>query len=261
MQSQKHPNKVCNLTLRHVPFRGLGPRGDVSASETFGSCIQENSLMIRSMTEDDYIRESKNALLKLCGTEFPDSFLEPFPSKVEKSLILYPYIAGVPDDELMKSIAATASKLGDNGFYLSASFGHLYPELYTYHWYITFDEALNYKEVTLPHIMDYTLYSPQGLWGIVTSDESHGVLGGINSFVDEIIQLNPEVESQALDFIEFWRSVKKLTPQKVNANWMEILLKNTYGKDKAKQLMQGAIWDELSELNRLYPFSPDYKFS
>jgi hypothetical protein len=217
--------------------------------------------MIRSMTEADYIREAKSALLKLCGTEFPDPFLEPFPTKIEKSLILYPYVAGIPDDELMKSIVAVASKLGDNSFYLSANFNRPSDEKFVYHWHVSFDEMLNYKEITLPHVMDYILYSPQGLWGIVSSDESHGVFGGTASFVNEVVQFIPEIDPQVLDFLEYWKKFKKEYPEKVNTGWMESLLKNIYGEAQAEKLLLKVNWDEISELNKLFPFSPEHRFA
>ena len=217
--------------------------------------------MIRSMTETDYIQEAQNALLKLCGTEFPDPFLEPFPSKIEKSLVLYPYINGVPDEQLMKSIIAAASKLGDNGFYLSANCKRPSDNKYVYHWYVSFDDTLNYKEITLPHIMEYILYSPQGIWGIVSSDETHGILGGSDLFVNEITQSVSEINNQVLDFLEYWKKFKKEYPEKVNASWMEILLKNIYGEVQAERLLLQANWNEVSELNKLFPFPPEYRFS
>lgn len=217
--------------------------------------------MIRSMTEADYIKDAKSALMKLCGTEFPDPFFEPFPSKVEKSLILYPYVGGIPDDELMKSIVACASKLGDSGFYLSANIKHLSDEKHGYHWYVSFDEILNYKEITLPHIMEYILYSPQGIWGIVSSDEMHGALGGSDIFVNEVIRLVSKIDDQVLDFLAYWKKLKKDYPEKVNASWMEMLLNNVYDEAQAQQLLRQTNWDEITELNKLFPFSPEHRFA
>jgi hypothetical protein len=215
--------------------------------------------MIRSMTETDYLQEAKNALLKLCGTEFPDPFLDPFSSEVRRSLVLYPYISGLPDDQLMKSIVAVASKLGDDGFYLSANFKRPADNKYVYHWYVSFDDILNYKEITLPHIMEYILYSPQGIWGIVSSDETHGVLGGSDSFVNEVTHSISEIDNQVLDFLEYWKKFKKDYPEKVNASWMEMLLKNVYGEAQAEQLLRQTNWDEISELNKLFPFLPEHR--
>ncbi len=212
--------------------------------------------MIRSMTKTDYIKEAKSPLLKLCGTEFPDSYLEPFSSKVEKSLILCPDSGCVLDDEFMKSLVAVASKFGDDSFYMSANYKESSNENFSSHWHVTFDEILNYQEITFPHTIQYTFYSPQSFWGIVSSDEIHSVFGGTSSFVNEVVKSVPEIENQVLDFLEYWKKFKKDYPQKVNTSWMETLLKNVYGEAQAKQLLIQANWDEISELNKLFPFFP-----
>ncbi len=209
--------------------------------------------MIRSMTEADYIKEAKSALIKLCGTEFPDPYLNPFPAKVERLLI----VGGcVVDDELMKSIVTVGSKFSEDGFYMSANYKEPSKGNFPSHWYITFDEILNYENFTHPNTIQYIIYSPKSRWGIVSSDEAHSVFGGMASFVNEVVQLSPEIKNDVLDFLEYWKILKQEYPEKVNTSWMEILLKNVYGEIETKQLLQKANWDELSELNKLFPFSP-----
>ena len=216
--------------------------------------------MIRSMTETDYIKEAKSALLKLCGTEFPDEYLEPFPAKVEKSLILCPDTGCVLNDEFMKSLSAVASKFGDNGFYMSANYKKRSDGDFPSHWYVTFDEILNYEKITYSFTISYIFYSPQSLWGIVSSDEIHSVFGGVSSLVNEVIQPLPEINNEVLDFIRYWKKSKKDFPEKTNASWMEILLRNIYGEKEAENLLLKSSWDEIAEINKLFPFSPDFKF-
>src|SRR5258706_10574345 len=193
--------------------------------------------MIRSMTEADYIKEAQSALIKLCGAEFTDEYLEPFPAKVEKSLILCPDSGCVLNDEFMKSLGAVASKFGDNGFYMSANYEKRSDEHFPSHWYITFDEILNYEKVTLSSAIRYIFYSPRSLWGIVYSDEIHSVFGGVGSLVNEVIQPIPDIDNQVLDFVRYWKKYKKDFPEKINASWMEILLRNVYGEAEAGELL------------------------
>lgn len=214
--------------------------------------------MIRLMTNAEYAQEAKSALLKLCGTELPDPYLEPFPAKVESSLI----VGGCyPDDELMKSIVKVGTKLGEGGFFMSANYKNSSEQAFPSHWYITFDEILNYQKITHPHAIQYVFYSTHGLWGIVSSDDTHSVFGGTTSFVKEVTQSTPEIENDVLDFIDHWKRTKKDYPEKVNVSWMEILLKNVYGEQEAEQFLTKMSWDEIAELNRLFPYPPEYRFA
>ncbi len=214
--------------------------------------------MIRSITNAEYTQEAKSALLKLCGTEFPDPYLDPFPAKVESSLI----VGGCyPDDELMKSIVTVGTKLGEGGFFMSANYKVSSEEAFPSHWYITFDEILNYPKITHPHTIQYIFYSTQGLWGIVSSDDAHSVFGGTESFIKEVTQTTPGIENDVLDFIDYWKRTKKDYPEKVNVSWMEILLKNVYGEQEAEQFLIKMNWNEIADLNKLFPFSPEYRFA
>lgn len=151
--------------------------------------------------------------------------------------------------------------MGENGFYMSANYKESPKGTFRSHWHITFDEIFNYSKITHSYTTQYVFYSPQGLWRIVSSDEFHSVFGGTASFINEVTQSTPEIENDVLDFIEYWKKSKKDYPEKVSASWMEILLRNVYGEKEAEQLLAKTSWNEIAELNRLFPFSPEYRFA
>jgi hypothetical protein len=193
---------------------------------------------MQAISKEEYTLNGRPQLLKLFGNENPDPFSNPFLPVIESQMII---AGGVPKDNFLSAIRIAASKLGDAGFYMHAPEPHLYPTTSTYDWYIPFDDTVEniayFKQKTLVDHISYTYYSPQGLWGLSTSDV-HGVLGGPKDFCQTICKLIPGIETDVLDFVHYWQRVKAENPERIDIRWLEPMLISIYGNEMAVELLK-----------------------
>lgn len=190
---------------------------------------------MHAINKEEYILNGKPQLLKLFGNENPDSFSNPFLPVIECKMII---AGGVPKDNFLNAIKIAALVLGDNGFYMHNPEEPL-KDTYKFNWYVPFDDLANFKPKTLVDHFEYVYYSPQGLWGLSTSDV-HGVLGGPSSFCKMICELLPGIETDALDFVQHWQSVKAAYPEKMDLSWLAPMLIQIYGNGRADELLKGS---------------------
>ena len=190
---------------------------------------------MRPIPEEKYARAGKPILLKLFGTPTPDPFSNPFLPVVESQIIV---ASGVPGDDFLAAIKTAGSKLDDAGFYMHAPEPHLRPAIYEYDWYVPFDEIASFKQKTLVDHIPYVYYSPQGTWGLVTSDV-HGVLGAPREFCQRICDLLPGIETEVQDFVQYHLRIKAEYPSRVDIHWLEPMLTSIYGSEKTIRLLKG----------------------
>ncbi len=140
----------------------------------------------------------------------------------------------------MNAIKIVASGLGDNGFYLhdlDVNHNSHVPKSQNYDWYVSFEEINNFGEATLIDHIDYVYFSPNGIWGIVTSDV-HSIIGGSQEFIKEVIKHVPDIQDDIVEFIKYWRNIKEdYSELEINIDWLYPLLVDTYGLEKSKKLI------------------------
>jgi hypothetical protein len=202
--------------------------------------------MLRRLSEEEYQSEARSALLKLCNTEYPE-FDTPFSNQVERAIVLMDYW-GVIEGHFLQPIIQAASKLGDQGFFLSVPYPqtiNVNIDTYWRHWYVPFEDIREYEQITESSIYKHIHYSPQGAWGILSSDEPFGILGGPKGFIDEICRLAPEIEKGAYEFLDYMNWIVEIGPRDappVDVSWVRRLLVNIYGTERAEELLREVGW-------------------
>lgn len=188
---------------------------------------------MKRLTREEYILQAKKPLISLFGTEIPDPFSDPFLPEIKRKLI----IAGsIPSKDLLDAMKITAIRLGDKGFFMCNPPRRTRQFTYSDNWYIPFEDLGKYQSETLVEHFEYTYYSPQGMWGLVTCDV-HGILGGTEKFIREICRLVPDIENDVMHFLRYWLRVKSDFPERIEIEWLHPMLASIYGHAKAKKLI------------------------
>lgn len=93
-------------------------------------------------------------------------------------MLLYPF-RWYLSDPWLTPVVKTMRVLGEGGFFVSALSRSLEEEnSQSYHWYIPLSEAGEYGSVV--YSQENAIYSLNGTWGIICSDEDHAIIGGLN---------------------------------------------------------------------------------
>ncbi len=191
---------------------------------------------MRRLDQGEYLSTAKPALLKLFIDENPDPFSNPFLPEVGSKIIV---AGGVPKDGFLAAIKEAASVFGDSGFYLHNPNPSIDKLTSKQDWYISFDELGKFKSEALVDHFEYIYFSPNGHWGLATSDV-HGVLGSSNDFCKAIASAIPDILHDRLHFINYWLKIKDEFPEKVDIEWLEPMLINLYGYTEYVQLINAA---------------------
>ncbi len=183
------------------------------------------------ITTNDQLKKARQAILDLYGQEYPDILTYQFCSRIESSHILMDYSGGISGN-LLRAISTAAQSLGDKGFYLSypvpVEENELAAQKLHQRWYVPFSKASDYLKETGTYAYRYIHYSPQGIWGIVASNDVFGVLSGTSSFIQNVFQLAPEIQGDVHRFRIYWLEHKRR--HNLNIDWIPLFLKNVYGK-------------------------------
>lgn len=117
-------------------------------------------------------------------------FGEPFSSDIINRKIIYP-IYNYPEQNLLEALIKAASIEGDKSCYLSTFWQS---KGQPNHCHILFSELVDgfvspslgkgiEEKLNMCIIPDYVIFSEQGRWGLLVSDEHHGMLGGSSKFI------------------------------------------------------------------------------
>lgn len=205
---------------------------------------------MRILTEKEYTLEAKPALRQVFVNE--DYIGKPFSSNITERRIIYEYHYELTPP-LSNILINAVSTVGDRGIYWSLVWKT--PEedwQHPNHCYISLSEFLplyiekkhkDYQKIKYFFISESILYSPQGKWGIMFSDEGYALLGGTNKFIDLVEQGFPELDSQIYHFLAQLKIYKQMYPHQTNIDWIPELLAHIYGEEAAKKLLiKSQIW-------------------
>ena len=146
-----------------------------------------------SYLEMEFIR---NYFKKIFKSNNP--FSQMFQQDVTDRLLIYPVDGTYLDELQFTALIETIKAIGESGFYISEVEAEPDPfillkdnEMYhPAHWVcdfpISFDE---YRDLTI--VLDNALFSRNGKWGMLISNEGHAVLGGTVEFINHYRQLYP----------------------------------------------------------------------
>jgi len=149
-----------------------------------------------------------------------DPFAWPFHERIKDYIFFYPTEGYALTKKQYVAIMRAAEKLEDNTFYHSVveAEDDIVNEKdildRNIHWLC---ENPDYKEyfsiVTFP--LECGLYSEKGNWGILISQEEHAIVGGTNSFMDELRKKYPDWKKDREELFRFWKN-------NPNGNWINI---------------------------------------
>lgn len=166
----------------------------------------------------------------------------PFSEKVEEKRILFDWgFKYSVEEPLLPAMIEAAKHVGDSGFYLR---GHLPQEEDAVAWYVPFSDIEPYTQrqhspLRSATSFEQTLISPNGQWGIITSHETHMLLGGTKKFIKKLEELSPGINNQVFQFIEHWQEVKN-SGGTSTASWLPELMKQVYGEEDTARMLHEA---------------------
>jgi hypothetical protein len=161
----------------------------------------------------------------------------PFRDSIEARLLVYPIDYTMLAPEQFGAVAAAAAIVGDKTAYFAA-YGN--PEAdwrgTSEHGVVALGDFLDYKPERNALILEHLLYSPQGAWGLATSDGEYAVVGGSHDFVDTLRHHLPQREDEAVKaFVRDWTEIGRGD----GAGWLRPLIEHVYGEARAARM-----WDE-----------------
>jgi len=161
---------------------------------------------------------------------------QPFRETMEARLLIYPTNYTRLEPEQFGALAAAAATVGDRSAYL-VPYGD--PEAGwqgTYdHRLIDLEDFLDYHKPPNVLVLEHLLYSPQGAWGLATSDAEYAVVGGPQGFVDTLRRHLPQREDEAVRALV--RDCIRDTGRDADyvESWLRPLIEHLYGEDRAAE--------------------------
>ncbi|MCH9608834.1 MAG: hypothetical protein S4CHLAM45_07460 [Chlamydiales bacterium] len=146
----------------------------------------------------EYIR---NIWKKLFLSNNP--FKDVFSSLVKDRLLLYPTHGYHLTEEQYHALVGTIQEMGETAFYISEieysgdflSKGQ--------HWLCALPNYQEYKQI--PLVLENTVYSEIGTFGLIISHEDHGLIGGKKEFIDAFKQRYPAWEKDRKILKKDWK--------------------------------------------------------
>lgn len=198
----------------------------------------------RSIEPIDHLRFESEVLPIIKAIFISESPFSPSPFNkgVEEKRILFDWnFKYTVDEPLISPLSEAAKRVGDNGFYLR---GHLPQDDAAVAWYVPFSEIELYTQRQQSPLrsatsFEQTLVSPSGQWGIITSHETHMLLGSTKEFMRNLEELSPSIDNQVYQFIEHWQDVKTSGGSSTES-WLPGLMEQVYGKEAAARMLDAA---------------------
>ncbi|MCU0536388.1 MAG: hypothetical protein MUD14_21075 [Hydrococcus sp. Prado102] len=200
------------------------------------------------LTEAQYKLEAEPILRKIFINDYP--FGQPFSPNIIARRVIYPcYNLEQP---FLEALTEAATKQGDIGCYLSVfwQFESQFSDCYILlsELFEGFISPIPEKRIEIKLDMliipEYILYSAQGKWGLMISDEHHGLLGGSSEFIEVFYKFLPDFDNQAYNFLERMQDLKPDGSFK-KLDWLSGMLAHVYGQEAAKKMLQ-----EMESINR-----------
>lgn len=173
-----------------------------------------------------------------------DAYRDPFQARIKHKLLLFYYSYGLHQEEpwldpvdlamqeqpWLKPVVRTMQELGEKGFYLS-----VFTLEGSDHWYVPVEEAGTFYESTFPR--ENVIYSLTGQWGIIGSDEQHGIAGGNAFFYQAFLAATSDWDERLEMFLTYWKNLY-LRDNEVKIDWLPTLLTHIYGPVKMQSLLR-----------------------
>ncbi|MHB8966861.1 MAG: hypothetical protein ACYC5A_11000 [Thermoleophilia bacterium] len=192
------------------------------------------------LTAKKEIQKAESAYFTAFGHRSP--YRGPFRDETPARALLYP-VDTYPDDDLYFAVANAAAAIGQDDAYYSTIMDVTEDSYFAVdYWQLDLDEYpfndRGMKDNGWIPILESTMYSTAGDWGLILTNKQFGLIGGSNPFMDALRQWLPDLDSQAAGFVDHsWFG--KDGPGG-SSSWLAGVLTNVYGKEKAALLLHEA---------------------
>ncbi|MFC5404410.1 hypothetical protein [Cohnella soli] len=160
-------------------------------------------------------------------------FGQMFQHDVTSRLLIYPTDGTYLDEQQFIALIESIKAIGESGFYISEVEAEPDPfvlpnnnEMYhPAHWICDFPITIDeYRDLTI--VLDNALFSKNGKWGMLISNEGHAVLGGTNEFINHFKRLYP---SWVNCFTEFEKMCEyNRNKYNTNMHWYDDFVKHIF---------------------------------
>jgi hypothetical protein len=161
----------------------------------------------------------------------------PFQQVVAAKNILYPVFYQLNAGQL-EALGRAAQSVGDDAMFLSV-IGHLEPQpSKPTDWIIPLEDLASYQSLRGYHLtLESALYSPRGLWGLVTFEDNLAAVGGSLQFVQVLReQMLYSFEAQVKAYLR--ACLRNFQELHRGYSGLYEFLANLYGQDTARQLLR-----------------------
>jgi hypothetical protein len=184
---------------------------------------------VRIISDDEFEQKIRPIYESLFTSD--DAYDKPFKETVESRLLLYPYRFNLrKGEDWREPVLQAIRNLGETGFYVTI---FIKPEDEPRHWYFTLDEVDLYCKKTFA--WENIIYSTQGAWGIVSSEEDHAIAGGNQDFIRDVKESISDWDQRIDSFLKLWEYYYE--SNHVNLDWVLVLFTHIYGEQQAKKII------------------------
>jgi|GEM_PF-6149620 len=145
-----------------------------------------------------------------------------FQERITHKLIVYPTAGMHLTEEQYAALVHAARHVGDSTFYVSeiempSAFSEPYDPARPTHWLadVTCSYA-TYGGTTI--VLENSLYSSMGKWGVLLSAEDHAIVGGSHAFIRAFQDAYPQWQAERSRFISYWQDYCRA--KQVDTAWL-----------------------------------------
>lgn len=207
---------------------------------------------MRILSKTEYQQEAQPILRRVFNEN--KLYEQPFSSLITEKVIIFP-CEDLADSLLVNGLCTGAIQVSDIGCYLTQlwhaehQLNNCYisiPELQaSYGDSITINKSSNVDlnlsrvdiELYMDIIPDHLLYSATGKWGLMTSHERFGLLGGSHEFMEAVRRYVPDLDEQVYRLLEDYQ-LSKTTGMHLTLEWLPVLLTHLYGQEIAEKVLK-----------------------
>lgn len=215
------------------------------------------------LTEEEFQREAEPVLLQVFRG---NDDIEPFLPSVKERLFLYfPLGDNIErnvywERKLAEALCEAAQSIGDPGCYLASAWqgrivtsdGRPHPK--NRYAFIRSSELLDalaapcapyesskrvWSQLNIVHGCDFCLCSVTGRWGLLTSIDDHGFLGGTPEFMQVVRHVFPDIDTEVSVYLHDLR-LEQIYGDGIDLPFVKQILSHVYGLEKAEQMITNA---------------------
>lgn len=210
---------------------------------------------MRILTEMEYQQEAQPVFQQIF---LRGSMMQPFSPSITERVIIYRCELYF-DPLLTQGLFAGATRVGDVGCYYTqlwrtqgksndayiplSELCEIFGVSSDHPWFSSPDLEVDLSHLDLEKYINIVgenaLYSATGQWGITSSHERFGALGGSPEFMEEVRRFVPNLDRQVYDFLRNYQ-VSKAEGMRLTLGWLPGFLSHIYGQKAAEQILQEA---------------------